>query len=221
MDTTINSEWLRAVLYHLSMMGIFFALGWALTQAGIRWRWSRHLPKYRRWRLEEGLFVPATLTNLILFALGSSALAALAFVGCLTIGALPTSGGQIGKDEAEGTATLAVFAFVTGAVIEWVRCNRIDLKRRRLDALKPVFSTIFPVSELLSMYECLQKAPQLFWDEYANLRDVEVNEMNNRRFRDRVAPYQHSRLDDLQRAAIFVAVVAAALALVSIVVTLV
>ncbi len=56
------------------------------------------------------------------------------------------------------------------------------------------------------MYEVLHSAPQLFWDEYADLPDKEVSYDNNHRYRERAAPYGHSQSSRYNRIIITVAV---------------
>ena len=82
-----------------------------------------------------------------------------------------------------------------------------DMKRRELDSLRPVFHNRFPVSEILSMYECINAAPRIFWEEYTNLPDVQVNEATNRKFRERVASYAVRENTITQRTMLLVAVV--------------
>ena len=159
------------------------------------------------------MFVLTPSWRLVATWLIFAALTAFCLWMSLIEGALPPIG-----EEAEGgdetTVVIAVYALLAGSAIEWVRFRKIRAKQQSLDCLRPVFHARFPASELLSMYECMRDAPRLYWDEYANLPAVEVNEANNQRFRERVAPYRHSQLDHLQRVAIIAALVAAALAVV-------
>ena len=74
-----------------------------------------------------------------------------------------------------------------------------------------VFRAKFSVAEIWSMYESLRHAPALFWEEYKNLPDVEVNESNNHRFRERVAPYSHIRTNTYNKIMAVAAVLTVAL----------
>ena len=86
--------------------------------------------------------------------------------------------------------------------------DALGRKRRELAGLRQVYHQRFPVSELLSMYECLRVAPRVFWEEYKDLPAVQVNETTNRRFRERAAPYSSRGGDGFQRKTLIVAGVA-------------
>ena len=45
---------------------------------------------------------------------------------------------------------------------------------------------------MLSVYESLRHAPQLFWDEYADLTDDKVNEETNSKYREIAAPFHQN-----------------------------
>ena len=83
----------------------------------------------------------------------------------------------------------------------------------RLESLRPIFHNKFTVTEILSMRECLRAAPDVFWEEYANLPDVQVNEATNRKFRERAAPYQTRDSEIIQRMMLSATVVAIFLAI--------
>ena len=83
-----------------------------------------------------------------------------------------------------------------------------ERRRERLDALHPAFHARFPVSEILSMDECLRLAPYIFWEEYTSLPESRINKATNEEFRHRVAPYQASSGMVNQRMMLTLAVVA-------------
>ena len=106
-------------------------------------------------------------------------------------------------------AFLASFAWVNS------EHDAFDRKRRELEELRPIYRRRFPVSELLSMYDCLRVAPRIFWEEYKDLPDVQVNEATNRRFRTRVAPYGTREGAALHRKTLIIAVAAVLVAVVT------
>ena len=91
----------------------------------------------------------------------------------------------------------------------------LNAKRRELDDLRLIFHTRFPVSEILSMYECLRAAPRVFWEEYTSLPAVQVNEATNRKFRERVGPYATHRNENIQRTILAVAAITVLVTLVA------
>lgn len=99
--------------------------------------------------------------------------------------------------------------------IQWGMWDRrgIGGQIARLESLRPVFHNKFTVTEILSMRECLRAAPEIFWEEYANLPDVQVNEATNRKFRERAAPYQARDSGITQRMAFSATIVAIFLAI--------
>ena len=91
-----------------------------------------------------------------------------------------------------------------------------ETKREKLDALGPAFHTRLPISEILSMYECLRFVPPVFWKEYTELPEVQINSATNQEFRNRTSPYQVLESQIAQRVALTIAVVALAVAALSV-----
>ena len=83
-----------------------------------------------------------------------------------------------------------------------------EIKREKLDALQHAFHARFPVSEILSMYECMRLVPPIFWDEYTKLPVADVNKATNQEFRNRASSYHvlDSRIH--QRMVLTIAVIA-------------
>ena len=110
-----------------------------------------------------------------------------------------------------------VIAIITG-VWSWA-LDRTEVADQigSLESLRPVFRNRFPVTEILSMRECLRVAPRIFWEEYANLPAVQVNEATNRKFRERAAPYQARRSERTQRRMLLVTALATLLAVLTLV----
>ena len=105
---------------------------------------------------------------------------------------------------------LLTWLFTSGlaCILRYTRWSQCLSEVLSLDGLRPVFHRRFPPSEILSMREAMRNAPNLFWEEYAALPDVQVTEANNRRFRERVLPYATGRGHGLQSLSVLVAVAA-------------
>ena len=87
-----------------------------------------------------------------------------------------------------------------------------ETKRRKLDALRPAFHDLLSVSEILSMYECLRLAPSVFWNEYAELLEGQINRATNHEFRSMASSYHLRDSQIHQRMALTFAVIAVAAA---------
>ena len=98
----------------------------------------------------------------------------------------------------------------------WVLSEFLGLKSKAngLHGLSVVVRNRFPVSELVSLYDCLHApaVPRIFWEEYRRLSSVQVTEATNQRYRERAAPYLLQDTVRSQRLALSVAVLAVFLA---------
>ena len=106
-------------------------------------------------------------------------------------------------------------AFLSATAWVFLEHDAIDRKRQELESLRSIYRRRFPVTELLSMYECLRVAPRIFWEEYKDLPDVQISEATNQKFRERAAPFSSSGGNTLQRRAIVIAVFAVLAAVVT------
>ncbi len=117
--------------------------------------------------------------------------------------ALPVIDGLIG--DLGKSVLLSTWLLTLLLAILWrhERFRKARLKIQALDSLDPVFHQRFPPSELLSMYECMSSAPRLFWAEYKNLKEWQISESTNRKYRERVAPYNIREHSSFQRIALW------------------
>ena len=166
-----------------------------------RWGMERELGSHTRSWLYGPMLVLAALWSLITFS--------------ITIGVFaPVIGERI--EFLSNTAQLVATWLLVG-LFTFLWCfqdrNAFDRKRKELSELRSVFRRRFPVSELLSMYDCLRVAPDVFWQEYKSLSSVEVNQATNRRFRERAAPYANRGSNIVQRRALLIAGAAALIAI--------
>ena len=199
-------SWIIVILL-FGFMGLsFFNLGVLAIQIIFRRRSRQHRKSYEKWGVEADLFRP---NSSMWFALRSVAvvvgtalmgLVAFLFTALLIEETLPRT------DQLYYTIMVALYALFVGLLIESNRIRRITEMTGKLDDLREVFHQRFSVSELLSMYENLRPTPPLFWEEYANLRDHEIKEDTNRRYRRRATPYSNIQFGKYSRIIIVVAV---------------
>ena len=219
-QVVITQSWIEEDTANLLGVGIWYAtsvlnvvvVGRSLSKLYVWLHITRLRPRiyasYRHWNMEQEvenlmqawLQIPM-LPILVLWSLWTLpvVVTTLAPIIAEATGFLDTSGQLV---------LVWLVAFL--ASIAWVlqEQNGLDRKRQELEALRPIYHQRFPVSELLSMYECLRVAPRVFWREYKDLPDVQVNEATNRKFRERAAPYSNSGANAFQRRAFVIAVLA-------------
>lgn len=114
------------------------------------------------------------------------------------------------------TGQLVIYwILVALSVIAWALQDHsaFDKKRAEIAGLRSTFRKRFPRSELLSMYECLKSAPDVFWQDYKKLPDVQISETTNNKFRERTAPYANWGSNVVQRRALLIAGAAALVAI--------
>ena len=216
----IAKSWVEEDTTNLLEAGIWYAtsilnvvvVGRSLSKSCIWLYMTRLRPEiyanYRYWSMEQEvedqvqawLYWPALLL-LVIWSLWTLPIVVTTLAPIITdaTGFLNTPG-QI--------VLLWLAAFLASIVWVLQEQSRLDRKRRDLEVLRPTYHQRFPVSELLSMYECLRVAPRAFWEEYKNLPDVQVSEATNRKFRERAAPYSNSRGNVFQRRSFTIAVLA-------------
>lgn len=116
--------------------------------------------------------------------------------------ALPVVDGLIGDLGQPVLLSSWLFTLLLAMLWRHERLRKANRKIHELDSLGPIFHQRFPPSELLSMYECMASAPPLFWAEYKNLKEWQISEATNRKYRERVAPYNIREHSSFQRIAL-------------------
>ncbi len=169
---------------------------------------DRTLEEFRHWGIRRELLGDSHILMLLFLGLwfGYSAyLAAVAAVPVL---------GLVWPRYSEQTELVALWIVAFLAVVQWrtLSCLALAERKRTLDALPAAFHGLFPVSEIISMRECLRVAPENFWEEYISLPDRQVSEATNRKFRDRAASYEAASSRSTQRISLLVAVLSAIVA---------
>lgn len=199
------------IWYAISVLNVV-AIGRSLSKI-ILWLYMTRLrpgayANYRHWGMEkevENQVQPWLHIPMILFL----ALWALWTIPIVVTTLAPIIAESIRFLDTPGQLSLVWLVAFFSAVL-WVLQDIATLDRRRheLESLRPVYHRRFPVSELLSMYECLRVAPRIFWEEYKTLPDVQVNEATNQRFRERAAPYSSGGNNAFQRWAFAISILA-------------
>ena len=158
----------------------------------------RLICRFRHWGMDETILDGPSIWATLIFSVWFvfSALTAYNL-------ALPVIAGLIG--DMGQAVLLSTWLLILMMAILWhhERVRKANRKIQELDSLDPVFHQRFAPSELLSMYECMSLAPPLFWTEYKNLKEWQISEATNRRYRERVAPYNIREHSTLQRIALW------------------
>ena len=187
------SHWVF-VIFLFGLMCIYaFLLARTVFQAALRMSKKTNRSLYRKWGVEEDLFWPHSGAGFIGLGILLVFGAVLTFIAALFSTLLITDASRVGEDQVYDTFNFFFIGFILGIVIEWQRFEKIHRKVKSLDGLREVFHDRFRASELLSVYENLRHSPPLFWKEYAQLPDEEVNEETNRKYRERAVPYGYSQ----------------------------
>ena len=193
MTDASNTEWASVILFFGPMIASSFVFGQLATQVSLRLMSRGKRSSYQKWGVDKELFRPESIVWLI----GSGVVAAISliltfYLAFLSI-TLVTEATTTAIDRFQTTLLFAMYAVFIGFTVEYQRFKKIADMTKKLDDLKEPFHEKFPISELLSMYEELRPAPPLFWEEYAGLTDDQVSQQTNRIYRERAAPYGHSR----------------------------
>lgn len=217
-DRQLSPEF--ALLWFVASMLFVFGLSklcWsAWWKRCTRRRHKEDYCRYKRWGMVNDVFGNEPRSVRVALAVGAGV--SVLFTTFCAISALGDV--KIIFDDNERLVLvdwLIYLLFVSVSGFAWVPIDRHDVEERikRVECLGPVFLKQFPASELLSMSECLRAAPDIFWKEYAELPDRQVNEATNRKFRDRASPYQARRSEAIQRVILLVGVAAILLAVLS------
>lgn len=194
-------------------------LGEALFKTLARWlmtrKWNQHtLARYRHWGMEDQVLRRPYrwvewVIILPLYALHLSITYLLAVPVAMNTAPF--------RDHPSNLIALWLVVLLMPFLWRLAEYSSYKTKMEQLDALRPVFHARFPVTEILSMYECLKVVPRIFWEEYTNLPAVQINEATNRRFRERVAPYSNRTNENIQRAILWATIIAVLLATLTVV----
>ena len=200
------SHW-ALVFFLFGLMCVYaFLLARTLIQVAVRLSKKEKRSLYRKWGVEEDLYWPHPgawfIGWSIVVVVGASVTFVVAFFSTLLI----TDASRVGVDQIYDTFTFFTSSLILGAAIELQRFEGIQRKVKRLDGLREVFHDRYSTSDLLSVYESLQHSPPLFWEEYTQLPDEEVDEETNRKYRERAIPYRYSQSSKHNRTIIVVAV---------------
>lgn len=191
-----NVDWSHwaVVIFFFGLMCVYaFLLARIAFQVVLRLSKKINRSLYRKWGVEEDLLWPHPRAWFIGWGIGVALGALFTFVIALFSTLLITEPSRVGGDQIYDTFSFFFMGFILGAAVEWRRFEDLQRKVKRLDGLRDVFHNRFKVSELLSVYESLQHSPPLFWEEYTDLPDEEVNEETNRKYRELAAPYRYNQ----------------------------
>ena len=198
-------EWAIVVALFGVMSLCAYGLGDYVAQTVVRLRTRSKAASYEKWGVTSDLYKNQPLiwfiSGSVFFVTASALTFLLAFVSTVLITAETTTVGS----RLYFTGLIAFYVLYFGCLIEVGRVRKITDKVQALDNLKAAFHQRFAVTELLSMYETLRQAPDLFWEEYTQLPDEAVREETNREYRVRAEPYRNAQSRQENRLAITIA----------------
>lgn len=203
MSSFTFQDWGLLLIFGSVSVSSWLLLGKILADVFIRLDQSRKRPQYRKWGAEEEIFWPKSAVWFFAGAVCFGAVSVyFSYLFLLFLSSQFT--GEIKVDPQSnvfqrGVSSIVVVIFI-GIWMRSMSVVGVIEKVSKLEKLPSLFSEKFTASELLSMYESLRHAPTLFWEEYANLPDEEVNEMTNSKYRERAAPFVESKLYTHNRA---------------------
>ena len=200
------SDWVF-IAFILGLMAVYcYSLGHYLVQAIVRLDFRRRPPSYRKWGVERDIFWPTSLQWFVGLGIVLCLFTAFSILSALLI-EIPEIGlPGIDNDPKMFTIAIAIYAFLLGFSVKAQTIINIREKIKKLEDLGEVFDQRFGVVELLSMYESLRFAPQMFWEEYSKLPDAAINEESNRKYRELAAPYLYAQSTKHSRIVITVAI---------------
>ena len=174
-------------------------------QAHIKKARPNILARYQHWGMEKEVLSDPSLPLLIIATLWAS------FTIWFIIWFIAPATTPVAVEPKAILLPLILFSLVP---VSWGMSDyrHGETKRGKLDALRPTFHNRFSVSEILSMYECLRWAPPVFWDEYTELPEAQINKATNQEFRNRASSFHLLNNQIHQRMALTIAVIAVAAA---------
>ena len=187
--------WVASVLM---AAGLSWCLARLLLSLDTRKDRTRRICRFQHWGMDETILDGPSIWSTLFFA-AWFAFSALAAYGL----ALPVIDDLIGDMGQPVLLSTWLLTLLLAILWRHERFRKARLKIHELDSLDPVFHQRFPPSELLSMYECMSSAPPLFWAEYKNLKEWQISEATNRKYRERVAPYNIHEHSSFQRIALW------------------
>ena len=199
-------QW-AVVIFLFGLMCIYaFFLARNVYQMMLRLSKKVDLSVYEKWGMKQDLLWPLSGQWFIVWATVTVIFAATTFVIALYSTLLITDVSSIGGGQFYDTFTFFFFGFLIGIAIESQRFQEAKQKVERLEGLREIYHERFSRSELLSVYESLRHSPPLFWREYTQLPDDQVNHETNGKYRERAIPYSYSQSGSQNRMMIIVAV---------------
>ena len=192
MNEVSPSDWALVISLLGLMCANAFYLGLIVVQGALRLTKKKELSLLWKWGVEKDLLWPHRGKPFIgwgiALTVGAVYTSTFAFFSTFSI----TEGSRNEVDQASYTFLLFLIAWALGFNFEAQRTEAVLRKVERLEGLREVFRNRFRPSDLLSVYESLKHAPPLFWDEYTQLADEEINEETNQKYRERAGPYRYS-----------------------------
>ncbi|MDE2686438.1 MAG: hypothetical protein OXI16_02920 [Chloroflexota bacterium] len=211
----INFEANFGLILFLAFLAVYsYMLGTFLVEIPMRFVERQRRDSFRKWGMERELFWPTSLIWSIVMVVG------VVTITVFLYWSLPseiqiTGNWTISSDLKQLIAILGIYFGIFGKLHTFK--NTWD-KLKKIEELREIYHKRFSVSEILSMYESLRNTPPLFWEEYANLPDDNVNEQANDAYRRRASPYQFSQSSRRERVIVFLAGLAVLIGVIALVV---
>ena len=186
------TNWAFVIFIFGLMSANAFCLGRIILQGWLRLSQKTNRSRYRTWGVEKDLVWGPQWKWLIFWGIVIAVGAAYTFAFALASTLLVTEDSGLGVGQVYDTFSYFFIAFLLGVAIEVQHLEDVQRKVKRFEGLREVFRSRFRPSDLLSVYESMKQAPPLFWEEYTQLPEEEVNEETNQKYRERAAPYRYN-----------------------------
>ena len=205
-------NWVFVIFAFGLMCANAFILGRVILQGWLRLSQRTNRSRFSKWGLEKDLFWGPQWKWLICWGIVIAVGAAYTFVLALASTLLVTGDSGLGLGQVYDTFSFFLIGLILGVAIEIQHLEDVQRKVKTFEGLREVFHSRFRPSDLLSVYESMKQAPPLFWEEYTQLPEEEVNEATNQKYRERAAPYRYNLAIRHNRMTILVGVLALAIA---------
>ncbi len=195
MNTEIIAEWFVVSITFAATVMYSYFLGRYVVQVIFRLSRRDRMPIYRKWGVERDLLDPRPLWWFIAWGVIIVIVFGITFPFSAAIINDWKPQPIIGYDAWEIIITITISLLTIGILVETEKITKHMNKVDKLEQLPPHFHKFFSITELLAMYENLQHAPPIFWEEYSKLDKRQISHDMNRRFRENAAPFRRKRID--------------------------
>lgn len=186
-------DWLLFTFFTAFALFSTWVFGSALAEAAARWLLKGERPVYRRWGVEDEIFVIVSNWRFaVLFPIVVLGCAYMSYLFVISVqfvfGESTTVDFQ--SDPFNRVVSILMMTLIVG--LFW-RMYKIDLARSkaaRLERLPAYFQESLGIPGLVATYDSLVYAPRMFWDAFSELGNGELTFESSRRFQELGGQYR-------------------------------